>query len=53
MYLGMGDERQHLIPGSVAWIDIRGNLLFEVLVEAFNEAICLQMVHGRKYLLET
>ena len=41
----MGDERQDLIPGSVTWIDVSGNLLLEV----FSAAVCLQMVvRGRK-----
>ena len=49
----MGEKRQDLIPSSVAWIDRSGNFLLEGLVEAFNEAICLRMVLGRKQLLDT
>ena len=40
----MGDKRQDLIPGFVAWIDVSGNFLLEGLVEAFSEAVCLRMV---------
>ena len=40
--VGVADERQDLIPGFVAWIDVSGNILFEGLVEAFGEAICLK-----------
>jgi hypothetical protein len=49
----MGDKRQDLIPGFVAWIDVSGNFLLEGLVEAFSEAICLRMVRGCKHLLDT
>ena len=49
----MGDERQDLIPSFVAWIDICDDLLLEDFVEAFGEAICLQMVSGHKHLLDT
>ena len=42
--VGGGDERQDLIPGFVAWIDVSDNLLLEGLVEALGEAICLRMV---------
>ena len=49
----MGDERQDLILGFVAWIDVSGNLLLEGLVEAFGEVVCLWMVRGCKHLLDT
>ena len=39
--VGVGDERQDLILGFVAWIDVSGNLLLEGGVEAFSEAILL------------
>ena len=51
--VGMGDKRQDLIPGFVAWIDVSGTPLLESFVEVFNEAICLRMVWGRKHLLDT
>ena len=50
--VGVGDERQELIPSFVAWIDVSGNLMLEGLVEAFSESVCLQMVRGCKHLLE-
>ena len=42
--VGVSDKGQDLIPGFVAWIDVSSNLLLEGLVEAFGEAIFLQMV---------
>ena len=38
----MGDKRQDLILGFVAWVDVSGNLLLEGIVEAFGETICLK-----------
>ena len=42
----MGDKRQDLVPGFVAWIDVSGNLLLEGLVEAFGEAVRGGRPHG-------
>ena len=49
----VGDKREDLILGFVAWIDVSGNLLLEGLIEASNEVICLRMVWGLKHLLDT
>ena len=51
--VGMGDERQVLILGFVAWLYVSDHLLLEDLVEASSEAICLRMVRGGKHLLDT
>ena len=50
---GLGDERQYLILGFLAWMDVSGSLLVEGLVESSDEAIGMRMVWGLKHQLGT